>query len=203
MPFKILCAGFSKDERAALEADVKPVLSTRPRDENWTVSVVKTGHRLAVTVDGPDDRIRGQNFVTDPRDLRMSLSDLLVRFGFDAPSGSGAPGGFAAPSGVAARPTTVANVGPPRDRVAIPPNRARPIHSAEPDEDWEAPVGGERHDTHRCSTCQKSFVVTYVALPNEAKETVSVACPHCWRVDRLEIGQNAALSKEYRADKVN
>ncbi len=196
MPVKILCAGFSKDERAALEADVKPVMASRPREESWTISVVKTGRRLAVTVDGPDERIRGQNFVAERPQLRTSLTELLGRYGFSVSATSTPP--------VMTRPRPASTDAVPA-RFAPPPSHHRGggfSPADEVEEEWEAPVAGERRDTHRCTTCERAFVVTYVALPNEPRETVAVACPHCWRVDRVEVGQNAALAKEYRADKV-
>jgi len=57
--------------------------------------------------------------------------------------------------------------------------------------------------THQCEKCQRRFAVVYEALPNEPRYTVAVACPHCWEVDHIEIGENAALSKQYRADRLN
>jgi DNA-directed RNA polymerase subunit RPC12/RpoP len=63
MPLKILCAGCSKDERAAVEAGVRTVLADRGRSEPWTVSVVKFGSGWSVTLDGPLPGGRGRNFM--------------------------------------------------------------------------------------------------------------------------------------------
>jgi hypothetical protein len=61
---------------------------------------------------------------------------------------------------------------------------------------------GEARLAHRCDTCRKDFVVVYQAAPGEGQEVVSVACPHCWAVTRLMIGERAALDRDYRADRV-
>lgn len=59
----------------------------------------------------------------------------------------------------------------------------------------------EGRDTHTCPACTGRFVVTYEALPNEPKQLVAVACPHCWEVDRVEVAEGAAIARTYRADK--
>jgi DNA-directed RNA polymerase subunit RPC12/RpoP len=189
MAHKILCAGFNKDEKSAVEAQVKPVLAARPKEEAWTVSLVKTGSRLAVSVDGPDERLRAKNFVADLPELRKELSDLLGRAGFGPP-------GYAAPPPV--RPAA-----PARDEA--PPAAAAPGSSAPDGEyEWEPPPGpGERRDSYTCAKCNRRFAVIYDHNPKEPRQTVSVACPHCWQVDRVEVSEGAALAREYRAHKLN
>jgi hypothetical protein len=39
------------------------------------------------------------------------------------------------------------------------------------------------------------------AQPGEPMETAPVACPHCWAVNRVSIGAEAALTRDYRAEK--
>jgi hypothetical protein len=43
--------------------------------------------------------------------------------------------------------------------------------------------------------------VTYEVLPNEPRQLVAVACPHCWKLDRVEVAEGAAIERAYRADK--
>jgi hypothetical protein len=192
MALKVLCAGFSKDEKAGLESEVRSLLGSRPVDEKWTVSVVKTGAKVAVTVDGPDDRLRAHNFVAEPRELRSTLYEALARAGF-------AGGGAAVPAAAVPRQAP-----PVMSRAPVTPSAPYSPSiggSTGEDEEWEAPIPGERRDTHKCPNCQKPFMVSYVAVPNEKSTLVSVACPHCWKVDRVLVGENAAIAKEYHADK--
>jgi hypothetical protein len=44
-------------------------------------------------------------------------------------------------------------------------------------------------------------VVSYELQPNEPSQLVAVACPHCWKLDRVEVGESAAIERAYRADK--
>jgi hypothetical protein len=53
----------------------------------------------------------------------------------------------------------------------------------------------------RCEKCGAGFVVVYDAQPGEPMETAPVACPHCWAVNRVGIGAEAALTRDYRAEK--
>jgi hypothetical protein len=61
-----------------------------------------------------------------------------------------------------------------------------------------ATASGERHV---CQDCQQAFVVTYESQPGEAKVLAAVACPHCWKINRVEVGAWAAGGREYRAEK--
>jgi hypothetical protein len=266
MPNKILCAGFSKEEKGAVEAEVKPVISARPSEESWTISLVKTGTRLAVTVDGPDERVRGKNFLAELWELRQKLLDLLVNNGFppiesksspgmpkpslepksspaipkpslEPKSSPGMPKNLLRPtppepksSPAIPKPAVIPKPMPSAPKPAVrpaaavappitpapqrhvsapltpPPSRivsTPPSSSQEEEYDWESPhTPGERRKTSHCGKCKRRFAVIYEALPNEPQMVVSVACPHCWEVDRIEIGENAALSRAYRADQL-
>jgi hypothetical protein len=60
----------------------------------------------------------------------------------------------------------------------------------------------ERHEGRwECASCHGAFVVLYEAVPGEGQANVAVACPHCWHVNRLPIGENAAAVQDYRAEK--
>ena len=52
-----------------------------------------------------------------------------------------------------------------------------------------------------CERCRQSIRVTYEAQPEEPKEMVPLACPHCWAMNRVEIGAWAAVGGDYRAEK--
>jgi hypothetical protein len=198
MPLKTLCAGFSKDEKAAIESEVRKVLTGRPKEELWTVSVVKTGSRLAVTVDGPDERMKSKNFACERLGLKGELVGLLARHGF-GPPGAAPPAPSSSPS---PRPAASAPAPPMRPSPAA--SYSRGPAPVEEEYDWEAPsAGGERRDTHRCPHCSGAFAVTYEQVANEPRQLVSVACPHCWKVDRVEVSESAALAREYKAHKLS
>ncbi len=60
---------------------------------------------------------------------------------------------------------------------------------------------GEVKVTRGCQHCQMPFVVIYEAQAAEERALVSVACPHCWKTNHVEIGAWAAEGREYRAEK--
>src|SRR5688572_12526162 len=91
MSLKILCAGCSKEERAAVEAEVADALGTRARNEPWTVSLVKVGDRWSVTLEGPDRATRGTAFMAPAAGLRESISDALNRGGPGPAAARGVP----------------------------------------------------------------------------------------------------------------
>jgi hypothetical protein len=227
MAAKIFCAGFDKNEKGTIEDEVRRVLSQRPASEAWMVSVVKTGGRLAISVDGPDDRLRGKSLVVDhQREVQEKLSLLLLNAGFPVGTGTPAPVSPVAPPAAKARtatatplpappprtapaatrpspPTAPRTTPPPAARSVTPP--ARPVPALPEDEayEWESPnVAGERRVTVQCSRCQGRYAVVYESVPNEPMRAVSVACPHCWERDQVEIGENASFAKTYRADKL-
>ena len=61
---------------------------------------------------------------------------------------------------------------------------------------------GETRERHTCEKCQAAFEVIYEAQPSEPRQTVAVACPHCWHVNRVPVGSWAATGREYRAEKL-
>jgi hypothetical protein len=56
-------------------------------------------------------------------------------------------------------------------------------------------------DRHVCGDCQQAFVVVYESQPGEARVLASVACPHCWKINHVEVGAWAATGRDYRAEK--
>ena len=64
------------------------------------------------------------------------------------------------------------------------------------------PAGtAESRSTCHCEKCRGAFVVSYEAAPGEAEESVPVACPHCWHVNRVLVAESAAEAMSYRAEK--
>jgi len=53
----------------------------------------------------------------------------------------------------------------------------------------------------QCEKCGGGFTVVYEAHPGEPQEAAPVACPHCWHVNRILIGVDAAFNRDYRAEK--
>jgi len=45
--------------------------------------------------------------------------------------------------------------------------------------------------------------VIYESHPGEQAEEAPVACPHCWHVNRVRVGAEAAESRDYRAEKLD
>ncbi len=91
MGLKILAAGCSKEDRERVEDRVKAVLGKRPAGESWMVSLVKTRGKWSVTVDGPDNRLRGFTFLASEPRLSASLMEALQGAGFLGPSPGGPP----------------------------------------------------------------------------------------------------------------
>jgi hypothetical protein len=56
-------------------------------------------------------------------------------------------------------------------------------------------------DRLACTKCSRAFVVLYDAVPGEPLEAVPVACPHCWSLNQVQVGAEAAASNDYRAEK--
>jgi hypothetical protein len=173
MSLKILCAGCSKQEREAVEAEVAAALGPRARTDPWTVSLVKIGDRWSVTLEGPDRATRGTNFMAPERGLRQSIAEALTRGG---PAPAGSP---AAPAG-ASRPARTVSPGP----AVVGPR-------------------GERRDRHACSKCGKTYVIAYDAEASEPTETVPVACPRCWQIDHVAVAQSAGINSDYRVEPID
>jgi len=59
----------------------------------------------------------------------------------------------------------------------------------------------ERRGRFDCHGCGRPFLVVYQAAPNENERSAPAACPHCWHVNHVLIGENAAETREYQAEK--
>jgi DNA-directed RNA polymerase subunit RPC12/RpoP len=57
-------------------------------------------------------------------------------------------------------------------------------------------------DRHRCVSCGRSFDLIYETVPDEPQEIVSVACPHCWAKSAVLVGESAAYTQAFLAEKV-
>jgi hypothetical protein len=64
-----------------------------------------------------------------------------------------------------------------------------------------SPTGGSRRDRHECGECHQRFTVAFEAIAGEPEHMTPVACPHCWRVNRVPVGETAADTHDYRAEK--
>jgi hypothetical protein len=63
-----------------------------------------------------------------------------------------------------------------------------------------ARAGGGRSPC-QCEKCRQDFVVIYETVRDEGEASAPVACPHCWHVNRVLVGESAAESRDYRAEK--
>jgi hypothetical protein len=59
----------------------------------------------------------------------------------------------------------------------------------------------ERRDRYACGVCRQVFQVTYEMQDGEPQEMVPIACPHCWQLNRVGVGKDAAEARVYRAEK--
>ena len=64
------------------------------------------------------------------------------------------------------------------------------------------PPGDTRRDSQECSRCRKPFAVVYELRQGEGLRRMPVACPHCWQMNYVEIGQWAASGHDYRAERL-
>jgi hypothetical protein len=78
MSLKILCAGCSSEERAAVEAGVRAGLGERTRRDPWTVSLVKFGTGWSVTVDGPTIKGRRTSFMVPGPAGPQAVADAVA-----------------------------------------------------------------------------------------------------------------------------
>jgi hypothetical protein len=265
MPLKILCAGYSKDEKFDIEKRVRSMFGPPLGDMEWTISLVKMGGQASVSVDGPDERIRAKSFMASPSGIEESLHDLLRNHGFDIPDPASTPPPVArsasrpplplTPPPRAATPPPIPAPRPPAPEPRPPAPAKRPEATSEPHRFFipapppssspvkppaaaprppapapkppstaqarpappppargvsspglkarpSAPTAAQHvRDTHQCPSCDGRFVVAYEMLANEPRQLVAVACPHCWKLDRVEVAEGAAIERAYRADK--
>lgn len=59
----------------------------------------------------------------------------------------------------------------------------------------------EQRDRYNCARCKKAFAVVFPAYAGEARANAPVACPHCWQLNQVPVGQWAAAGDDYRAEK--
>ncbi len=173
---RILVAGVDKSVRADVEAIVKRALGARAASEPWTVSLVNIAGRWSVTLDGPGERFRGLSFTAEDRRLGEAIRAAIEPGG----SPGHAPAAQARSAPTPASPRAPAGTSPP---AAV--SRA----------------AGEQHDRHVCEHCGQTLVVIYEWRPDDSQARVSVACPHCWKINHVEVGAWAAGGRDYRAEK--
>ena len=222
-----MCAGCSKDEREQAESDVRKALGARAdSSDTWIVSVVQVQGRWSVTLDGP--AIRALTITAPPGHLRESIHDALAAKTaapaaatpppMPAPLGAAATApapptaaAAAAPVAPAARPTPAARAAPaaapaaPRSASAAPRAPAAPPPSAPAAAPLRAaarPASAPAADgTYSCEKCGQRFRVLFESMPGEEHRPAPVACPHCWHVNRVPVGDDAAAGGDYRAEK--
>ena len=217
MSLKVMCAGCSAEERERAESDVRRALGARAAgSETWIVSVINLQSRWSVTLDGPG--IRALNCTAPPGRLVEAIQEALQpRTGAPPPAASPSaspglpvagrepdvrPAGRAAPAAAPAAATA-----PSRAAPAAPP-RSAPLPT--PADNDNAPAGarsaispatGPRRDRHECAQCHQRFGVTFDAIAGEPEHMSPVACPHCWHMNHVLVGETAADTSDYRAEK--
>jgi hypothetical protein len=92
---RILVAGVDKDSRGAVEASVRNALAEQAKRGPWSVSVVSLAGRWSVTLDGPEERLRGLSFVADGHRLADAIREA-VQADARKPGNGGPPPGHAA-----------------------------------------------------------------------------------------------------------
>ena len=206
-----MCAGCSKDEREQAESEVRKGVGARADgSETWIVSVVKVQGRWSVTLDGP--AIRALQCTAPPGHLEQAIREALAaKTGAAAPPAPPAPPAapppaapprVAAPAVSAARPPAAAPA--PAARPSTPPPASAPARAAAPPAPVAAPRPAPAPSSaggHACESCTQRFRVVYEALPGEEQRMAPVACPHCWHLNRVPVGENAAADGDYRAEK--
>jgi hypothetical protein len=130
--------------------------------------------------------------VLDPRATGDSWTVSLVKLGaqwsitLDAPD-AGIRSTFMAPADGLREAITHHTVQPSQPAPTVPgPTRG--------------PTGGE--GPWKCESCQGPFAVTYEKIAGEPEISVAVACPRCWHINHVPVGETAAASQDYRAEEV-
>ena len=106
-----MVAGVDKDARGEVEASVRQGLGARAEHGPWSVSVVSLAGKWSVTLDGPEDRLRGLSCVADPSGLAEAIREAVHGNGaahasaaaLDANSLAAGPATTAAPLATEAR----------------------------------------------------------------------------------------------------
>jgi hypothetical protein len=206
MSLKVMCAGCSAEERERTESDVRRGLGARASgDETWIVSVVNLQSRWSITMDGPG--IRALNFTAPPGRLAQSIQEALEAKTAATAKPPPAPTASAPPRPPSAPPTSPAPskpaTAPPKPAAAPPPKAAAPPPrpAAPPPLPRVTSVGGPRRDAQACAQCHQRFAVTFDAIAGESEQMSPVACPHCWHTNHVMVGETAADTSDYRAEK--
>ena len=104
VPLRIMVAGVDKDARAPVEASVRHALGSQAERGPWSISVVSMAGKWSVTLDGPDDRLRGLSFVADRSRLEDAIREA-VQGGGETPVVTGAPSTGAPSPGATSSPS--------------------------------------------------------------------------------------------------
>jgi hypothetical protein len=117
----------------------------------------------------------------------------------------------AAPGRVAAAPAAAApnRAAPAPGRVPAPAALPRSAPSPPPAAASTAPparsavsaAGGPRRVQLECVQCHQRFRVSFDAIAGEPEHMTPVACPHCWHTNQVMVGETAADTSDYRAEK--
>jgi len=99
-----MVAGVDKDTRGPVEASVRHALGSQAERGPWSISVVSTAGKWSVTLDGPDDRLRGLSFVAERSRLEDAIREA-VRDGGERPAITGTASSGTAPSGATSSPS--------------------------------------------------------------------------------------------------
>ncbi len=97
MSLKIMIAGCAKEEKDEVGSSVKKAFADRPKDEPWSVSVVKIAGQWSVEINGPEARYKGLSLVAPLGDLAGSLRQAISGAGNHGAAPSAAPAGAGLP----------------------------------------------------------------------------------------------------------
>ena len=91
MGLKLMCAGCSKDEREAAEADVRKALGRRTEGGAWIVSLVRISDQWSITLDGSSYGVRSMTLVAPEGRLYETIAEALEprAASADAPAATG------------------------------------------------------------------------------------------------------------------
>ncbi len=76
-----MIAGCAKEEKDEVGSSVKKAFADRPKDEPWSVSVVKIANQFSVEINGPDARTRGLSLIAPLGNLTGSVREAITGAG--------------------------------------------------------------------------------------------------------------------------